>query len=142
METTSFVRQIPIERPAAEVKGFLRQVPNLPRWTRFFRSAGERDGTFYTVETLMGPAHTRIDEEPGDDPARLTIVTFFGSRKETASIEVAGRGGGSEVRFHLRLPAGLPRAKIDAQLAQLEGELRTLRALLESPEPVSAGGAP
>lgn len=136
METTSFVRGIEIDRPAEEVRSFLRQVPNLPRWTGFFLRIGEQDGGLYAVETVIGPAKTRIEDAPGG----LTIVSDFGARRETASIDIDPRGSASEVRFHLRLPADLPQARVDSQLARLEAELRALRGLLEAREHTSTRG--
>lgn len=143
MDVISHVRDVMIVLPAGEVVSFLRQVPNLPRWTRFYLRAGEQDGDFHAMETMLGPARTRIHEEAGQDGGRLTIESHFGSRRETAAIEVHGSGQNTNVSFHIRLPAGLPRPRVDGALEQLEGELRTLKRLLEAAEAEApAGSAP
>jgi hypothetical protein len=122
---------VTIERSPDEIAAFVRQVPNLPRWTGFFLSAGALDGEYHAMNTLLGPARTRIEEERRADDVHLQIVSLFGERRETASIEILDRRSSSEVRFHLRLPDGLPQERVDQQLVKLEQELRKLKELLE-----------
>jgi hypothetical protein len=137
VETTSHVRGVTIERAAEDVAGFLREVPNLPRWTAFFLRAGPADGGLYAMETALGPARTRIEEERRGDRLHLEIVSLFGPRRETATIDVEGRGPGSIVRFELRVPAGAPPDRVERLLAGLEVELGTLKRILEAPESTS-----
>lgn len=132
MDVVSHMREVLIEVPLDEVVGFLRKVPNLPRWTGFFLKAGPKEDDLFSMETVIGPSKTRMEEQSGEGSHRLEIVSYFGSRRETATVCIARQPSGSLVQFHLRLPSGLPQARTDRQLAQLEAELLSLKRMLEA----------
>ncbi|MBZ4417198.1 hypothetical protein [Myxococcus sp. RHSTA-1-4] len=132
---STYVRGIRIERGPAEVAGFLREVSNLPRWTRFFLHVGELQGHGYAVETLMGPATTWIHEYQSEDTHQLEIVSIIRGARETATLDLYAQGEGTMVRFHLRLPSKWDAQRVTRQLGQLDDELRTLKRLVESHQP-------
>src|SRR5262245_39364428 len=132
MEFISHTRSVQIDQDPRVVADFLRSVPNLPRWTRFFVRAGDFDGKAFAMETKLGPAKTWIEEEQRTRRRCIHIVSLFGERRETAAIEVEDGGRTAKVEFHIRLPEGWTADRVAQQLQQLDEELQTLKQILEA----------
>ncbi|MDQ8705989.1 hypothetical protein RCO28_26415 [Streptomyces sp. LHD-70] len=132
---TTCTAQIDIARTPEAVRGYVREVPNLPSWTGFFRSVGESaDGRRYPVDTPMGPIETWIETEPvppGDGAAACTINSLIHGREEQAVLDLRRTDAGTAVHFTVRLPAGAPPERAKGQRTAMAEELRRLKELLE-----------
>lgn len=132
MNFTTYVRSVYIEASSVKVAVFTGAVPNLPRWTNFFVRVGEVDKGLYPVETKIGPASTWIEQKQTAMGVQLTICSLFGNRQETAQVYLQEVDGGTQTNFEICLPANWTPEQVDAQLAQLQNELRQLKVLVES----------
>ncbi|WP_437957070.1 hypothetical protein WME76_37925 [Sorangium sp. So ce119] len=131
MQYLPFDRATSVARPADAVAAFIAHVPNLPRWTRFFVEVGGESEGGYRVTTQVGPAVSWTEVDRSGDAREVSICTRFPDRQERARVDVVGGEGSTSVRFHVRLPDAWPEERRASVIRQLEGELATLKGLLE-----------
>lgn len=133
MKFIPYTRSINITTQINEVSNFVIEIKNLPKWTNFFVEVGEADLDGVKVNTVIGPAITRIESDNIEGSERIIIYSHFKEREERAEI-LLSEDQGTKVNFTLRLPSEWPQEKIDMALSNLERELVTLKELLENNE--------
>jgi hypothetical protein len=133
MNYSIHTRSILIEQDSKTVAGFIGQTPNLPLWTSFFVGVGEIVDDYYSVETKMGAARTRIKLESSKDGIeQFLIQSQIGDQEETARIDLVSTNQSTAVTLHMGLPEKLPLEKVEQMLDGLQSELHRLKDLLES----------
>jgi uncharacterized protein YndB with AHSA1/START domain len=123
-------RTISIGAPPAAVFAVVADGAQLPEWAPAFAPAAEHDaGERWLIGTgdARFPIRIRADAEHGTvdllSPADATVGAF---------LRVLPNQGGSELLFTLFFGDGTDPAAVDAQMATVEGELATVRALAEA----------
>jgi Polyketide cyclase / dehydrase and lipid transport len=126
-------RTIAIAAPPEEVLAVVGDGRRLPEWAPGFAPAVRRDGE-------GGDGAWIVDSGSGELPIRLRVDAELGTvdilRREDpprgAYARVVPNGAGSEFLFTLVFPAATDAAAVDAQMATVEAELRTVRRLAEA----------
>ena len=122
---------IAIERSPRDVYAFAVVPENLPKWAAGLGTSGERVGDEWVAQTEVGPIKVRFVErnELGVLDHRVTLPD---GQEVYNPMRVAPNGTGSEVSFILfRLP-GVTDAQLEADAAQVQRDLETLKRLLEA----------
>jgi hypothetical protein len=150
-------RTIAIAAPPEEVLAIVGDGRRLPEWAPGFAPAVRRDGEGVT----NGRGSDRkdagdrdgddwiVDSDAGELPIRLRVDAELGTvdilRREYpprgAYARVLPNGAGSEFLFTLVFPAATDAAAVDAQMATVEAELRTVRRLVEAERALGAAAA-
>jgi hypothetical protein len=141
-------RTIAIAAPPDAVLAVVGDARRLPEWAPDFASAVRRDGAEGAVEGAepsadgggRGDGNWIVDNGSAEFPIRLRVAAELGTvdilRREDpprgAFARVVPSGEGSEFLFTLAFPAGTDADAVDAQMATVEAELRTVRALVEA----------
>jgi hypothetical protein len=120
-----------IERPAAEVYGYIGNPTNLPNWAAGLSgSIEQRDGR-WIAESPMGEIEVIfVPKNPYlvlDHDVRLPDGTTFNN-----PMRVIAHQTGCEVVFTLRRRPGRPQQHHEADAAAIRKDLATLKHLLES----------
>jgi uncharacterized protein YndB with AHSA1/START domain len=122
-------RTISIAAPPETVLALVADARRLPDWAPAFARAVQPDGDDWLIDTGDGqaritvrvsPEHGTVDLLAANDPTRGAFT------------RVVHNGEGSEYLFMLLFPHGTPDAAIAQQMATVEGELETVRALCEA----------
>jgi hypothetical protein len=121
----SETRQISIKAPPETVLELVGDARALPRWAPNFATTVEADGEHWTVNGELS-IHLRVDRELGTADILRTRDPRTG-----AYSRVIPNGEGSEYLFTLFFPDGTPEDAVAAQMAVVEEELRTVRALCQ-----------
>jgi hypothetical protein len=127
-----YSRRIKIGVSLQEAYLFIREVKNLPLWTRFFKQCVNYTQSQGEMETVLGKAFTSIHEEQADSSIKLTICSKFDQRQEQALVDIEGDQQQVNVTFHLTVPSEVSEEQQKKMVTILEGELRTLKQHLES----------
>lgn len=124
--------EIRIDRALPVVASYLGHVPNLARWTTFFRFVGPERRGRYPVDSILGPIETWIETvEPDAGSIRHTICSIIEGQVERATLDLEADDEGVNVHFEIHLPDHLGSALVAEQRNEMGHELATLRALLE-----------
>jgi hypothetical protein len=123
-------RTITIAAPPAAVLAVVGDGARLPEWAPAFATAVEHQGDDRWL----------IGEGDGRFPVRLRVDQTFGTvdilrpvdPPAGAFLRVVPNGEGSELLFTLFFPDGTAAEAVDAQMATVEQELQTVRALAEA----------
>jgi hypothetical protein len=122
-------RSIAIAAPPAAVLDLVGDGARMPEWAPGFAPNVRADGDLWVVDSGGGELRIRlrVDRESG-------TVDILGTADERvgAFSRVVPNGEGSEFLFTLLFDEGTDAAAIDAQMKVVEGELATVRALVES----------
>jgi hypothetical protein len=121
----SETRQISIKAEPAKVLELVGDARALPRWAPNFATTVEPDGEHWLVNGELG-IDLRVDRELGTADILRTRDPRTG-----AYSRVIPNGEGSEFLFTLFFPEGTEDAAVARQMAVVEEELRTIRALCE-----------
>jgi hypothetical protein len=127
-----YVRQIKIAASLEKSHHFIKNVENLPIWTRFFKNCISCDGTIAHMQTALGIAQTSILEKHTKSSIELLIHSKFNNHQETALIILSGDMNHTEVNFYLKTPSEINEEQQARMLANLEQELLILKHCLES----------
>jgi hypothetical protein len=124
----SRTRSISIAADPAEVLAFLADPHNLPRWApAFARSVTERDGQLL-VDTGQGELPISLSVSP----ERGTVDVLSAAEPRVGAFSrVLPNGDGSEYLFTLLFAPDADETAVQAQLAVVDQELETVRALCE-----------
>ena len=119
-----------IERPAAEVYGYVANPANLPNWAAGLSgSIEQREGRWF-AESPMGEIEVIfVPENPYfvlDHDVRLSDGTMFNN-----PMRVIAYHTGCEVVFTLRRQAARPEEEYEADAQAIRTDLATLKRLLE-----------
>jgi hypothetical protein len=122
---------VAVARPPGDVYAFAAVPENLPRWASGLGTDGERDGDDWVSRMDVG--QVRIRFAPRNDFGVLDhTVTLPDGTTVTNPMRVVANGGGSELSFTLfRLP-GMTAEAFRADAATVQGDLQTLKRLLEA----------
>lgn len=122
---------ISIARPPAEVYAFAGDGRNLPLWAAgLAESKVERDGDGWIVDAPFGKA--RVTFAPENDFGVLDHDVELDSGLVVHNpMRVARNGSGSEFLFTLIRQDGMTDEEFARDMAAVEADLRTLKALLE-----------
>jgi hypothetical protein len=124
----SRTRSISIAADPAEVLAFLADPHNLPRWApAFARSVSERDGQLL-VDTGQGELPISLSVSP--ERGTVDVLSAADPRVGAFS-RVLPNGDGSEYLFTLLFAPDTDETAVQAQLAVVDQELETVRALCE-----------
>ncbi|WP_028062540.1 SRPBCC family protein [Solirubrobacter soli] len=121
----SETRQISIDAAPDDVLDIVGDARALPRWAPNFATTVEPDGDHWIVN---GELHIdlRVDRVLG-----TADILRLADPRTGAFSRVVPNGAGSEYLFTLFFPDGTDETAIVAQMAVVEEELRTVRALAE-----------
>lgn len=119
-------RTISIAADPGAVFDFVADPNNLPRWAPKFALAVRPEGEDWLVD--QGEAEVRITVRVSPEHGTVDLLSAA-DRRRGAFSRVVPNGDGSEYLFTLFFSAGTDRAAIDAQMAVVEEELRTIRAI-------------
>jgi Polyketide cyclase / dehydrase and lipid transport len=123
-------RSISIGASPEAVLAVVGDARRLPDWAPAFATAVEPEGDHwligsgdarFTIAVRVSAEHGTVDLQPPDNAT-------FGAR-----MRVLHNHSGSELVFTLVFPAGVDPEAIRAQMATVEGELETVRTLVEAP---------
>ena len=121
----SETRQISIDATPGDVLKIVGDARTLPRWAPNFAATVEPAGDHWLIN-----GDTEIDLRV--DRARGTAdIVSARDPQRGAFTRVIPNGAGSEYLFTLFFPEGTDEAAVIAQMAVVEEELRTVRALAE-----------
>jgi hypothetical protein len=121
-------RSIAIAAPPEAVVELLADGTRLPEWAPQFASEARAEGDHWVIDSGGQPFRIRI--KASSDFGTVDIVSADDERIGSFS-RVIPNGEGSEFLFTLLFPQGTDQAAIDAQMAVVEGELETVRSLVE-----------
>lgn len=124
-------RSINIDVSSKAAALFLREVENLPIWTRFFKQCLKVVDGVGEMETFLGLSKTNIKETRHAATIELQIISQFELRIEQALLEIKQEKEGCSVAFHLKIPPHVNDEHREKMLKGLEEELRTLKTHLE-----------
>jgi hypothetical protein len=121
-------RSIAIAAPPEAVVEVLADGTRLPEWAPQFANEARAEGDHWVIDSGGQPFRIRI--KASADFGTVDIVSADDERIGSFS-RVIPNGEGSEFLFTLLFPQGTDQAAIDAQMAVVEGELETVRSLVE-----------
>src|SRR4051812_17117292 len=126
----SETRSISIQAAPDTVLDFVGDARTLPRWAPGFARAIRADGDHWLVDTGAGEACVAVlvSRERGT----VDIVSGVAPSRGVFT-RVLANGEGCEYLFTQFFPEGVSEADIAAQVAVVEGELRTVREACEAP---------
>jgi hypothetical protein len=120
-----------IERPAAEVYGYVRDYRNLPAWAAGLASGVRLVGGRWLADSPMGDVEVRF--VPVNEYGVLDHDVVLPSGETTTNpLRVLADGARSEVVFTLRRRPGMTDEEFEADTAAVQVDLATLRSVLES----------
>jgi hypothetical protein len=133
-------RSIAIAAPPDAVLAVVGDARRLPEWAPDFARAVRPDGGTSAAHEAAGGEHWIVDNGEAEFPIRLRVVAELGTvdilrpgePPRGAFARVVPNGDGSEFLFTLAFPRDTDAAVIDAQMATVERELGTVRALSEA----------
>ncbi|MCI0382487.1 MAG: hypothetical protein L0207_05510 [Chlamydiae bacterium] len=127
-----YQRQVKIDVSLQKVHFFMREIKNLPIWTRFFKRCISYNKNIGEMETVLGRSLTTIQEEQSGSFIKLLISSKFDHRQEQAVVTIEGNKQQTNVIFHLKIPPEFSEEQQQKMVTSLEEELRTLKKHLES----------
>jgi uncharacterized membrane protein len=149
------IRSITVNRPAADIYRFWRDVENLPRFMYHLKSVqSTAPGRSNWVTTSPGGGSVEWDSEiVADHPGELIAWrSLEGSQMENAGTvrfepRPGGRGTIVRVELEYRPPGGIAAAALasvfnESAHQQLDDDLRRLKQVLETGEVVRSDGSP
>ena len=124
-----------IARPPADVYEFASDPRNLPRWAAgLARSDVTRDGDGWIADAPFG--RVRLTFAPRNPFGVMDHdVTLPSGETVHNPMRVVPNGDGSEFVFTLFRRPGMSDAELASDREAVEGDLRTLKSLLEGPPP-------
>jgi hypothetical protein len=129
MNEKSFQQLISIQKPLKVVSEFIKDIHNLPKWTKFFVKIKGPQPPFYAVETIIGPALTQVISVNGNK--LFEIISQFANRIEKAKIQLNQNKFETQLTFTIFFPKNSSQ-EIQIQLIDnLQSELNTLKLILE-----------
>jgi len=129
---------ITIDAPRDDVLAFLADPANLPRWAPNFAPAIRPDGDAWIVGEGDGALRVQVpvDRDLGTTDIHITLPN--GARR-AVYLRTLPNGDGAEVLFTLFHSDSRSDEDVARQNAEVEGELRLLKALCEAPVSGGAG---
>jgi hypothetical protein len=121
-------RSIAIEAPPEAVVALIGDGHRLPEWAPAFARAAEPDGEHWRVD--VGGQSVAIDIDVCAAAGTVDLVRP-GDRTTGARLRAIASGGGSELLFTILFPREVDEAAVAAQMATVETELETIRAMVE-----------
>jgi hypothetical protein len=123
-------RQVAIAAPREVAFALLADARRFPEWAPNFARAVRAEGEDWAVDTGAGELLVRVlsDAEQGT----VDIVRPSDPAGGGARMRVLANGAGSAFVFTMVFPPGTPDAAIAAQMATIEDELETVRALAQA----------
>ena len=126
----SNTQTITIDAPRADVLAFLADASNLPRWAPNFAAAVRPDGDGWIVE--QGGSEVRLRLEVSLELGTVDLhVTPPDGRTRTVFGRVLSNAAGAEFLFTMFHSDSRTDADIARQNAEVEEELRRVKALCE-----------
>ena len=126
----SVTRSISIQAPPSAVLDLVGDAHALPRWAPGFARSVRADGEHWIVDTGAGEA--RVDLRVSRERGTMDIVAADQPGRGVFT-RVLANGDGCEYLFTQFFPASVPEAAVQAQVEVVEGELETVRQLVEAP---------
>lgn len=122
---------IAIAAPPAAVLAVIADPLRLPEWAPAFATAvtAAPDGLFRVEQ---GEGATFLIEVAVHDAARTVDLLRPDDHSGGARLRALQSGTGTELLFTILFPPGVPQDAVDAQMAVVRDELRTVRALAEA----------
>jgi hypothetical protein len=121
---------VSIERPLAEVYDFLSKPETFPQWASGLATSIAPEGDHWVTEGPDGRVTIRFSP-PNDLGVVDHIVTMPSGVEVYIPMRVVANGDGSEVIFTLFRTPGMSEAVLERDIGQVEGDLATLKELLE-----------
>ncbi len=121
---------VTIGRPAADVYDFLSKPENFPLWASGLATSIEPEGDHWVTDTPDGRVVIRFS--PVNDLGVVDHrVTMPSGVEVFVPMRVVSNGEGSEVIFTLFQTPGMSEAVLERDIGLVEGDLATLKELLE-----------
>jgi hypothetical protein len=130
LQSHAETRSISIAAPPATVLALVGDPRRLPEWAPAFARGVQPDGDAWLIDTGAGQARIAVRVSP--EHGTVDLVSAADPTRGAFS-RVLHNDGGSEYLFTLFFPDGTPDAAIATQMATVEDELETVRALCEAP---------
>ncbi len=127
-----YQRQVKINVSLEKSYLFMKEVANLPIWTRFFKRCISCKDSIGEMETVIGKSLTSIIEEKEKSLIRLLICSKFDERQEQALVVIEEDEPQTNVTFHLKIPSTVNEGQQQKMVKNLEEELCGLKQYLES----------
>ena len=121
---------VTIERPLAEVYDFLSKPENFPHWASGLATSIAPEDDHWVTETPDGQVVIRFST-PNDLGVLDHKVTMPSGVEVYIPMRVVANGEGSEVIFTLFQTPGMSEAVLERDIGLVEGDLATLKELLE-----------
>jgi len=125
---------VSIACPPARVYAFVRRPENLPRWASGLGTSIRHTGDGWVLDTADGPLGFRFVAD-NDVGVLDHVVTLASGESILNPMRVVSNGEGSEVSFTLFELPGMTAEAFAADAATVEGDLRTLKRVLEGGSP-------
>lgn len=126
-----YQRQVKISVSLEATHSFMKEVVNLPIWTRFFKKCISCNDKIGEMETLIGKSLTSIQEDHVGSLIKLLICSKFAQREEQALVTIEGDYQEANVVFYLKIPFEVSEEQQKKMVLNLEEELRSLKEYLE-----------
>jgi hypothetical protein len=122
---------VPVNRPPAEVYGFVAEAQNLPQWASgLSRSELRREGRAWVADSPMGKV--KIKFPPLNTYGVVDHdVTLPDGTTMTNPLRVQANDDGAEVIFTLYRRPGMSDAEFEKDAATIRGDLGKLKYILE-----------
>jgi uncharacterized protein YndB with AHSA1/START domain len=124
----SVTRSISIQAPPSAVLDVVADARTLPDWAPGFARSVRPEGSHWIVDTGAGEA--LIDLAVSRERGTVDIVSVEEPRRGVFT-RVLANGDGSEYLFTQFFPDSATDADVQRQVAVVEGELETVRRLIE-----------
>jgi hypothetical protein len=122
-------RSISIAAVPAEVVALVGDARRLPDWAPAFAPVVAPEGEDWRIGTGDGSFTIGVAASPEQGTVDLVSTA---DRRRGAFLRAVPNGDGSELLFTLFFPDGTDPSAVGAQMATVEDELRTVRALCEA----------
>lgn len=119
-----------IERDPQDVYDFVTDPANLPRWAPGFATSVHHSDGHWTVETPDGPVRVEFVSRNALGVADHRVSTPSGP-DAVVHLRVIANDGGAEVLFTTFRPTAMSDERFAADAALVQGDMRTLKVLLE-----------
>ncbi len=133
----SETRTISIDAPPDAVLNLVADPYRLPDWAPNFARTVRPEGEDWLIDS--GGAEARITVRVSRDRGTIDLLAASDHRRGAFS-RVLPNGGGSEYLLTLVFPGATEEPAVAAQMAIVEAELQTVRALCENPNGSSQAG--
>ncbi|MDO3441896.1 SRPBCC family protein [Agrobacterium sp. V1] len=128
----SRIIHLSVEKPWAQVYGFVSDPQNMPRWAAGLGGGLKPDGNDWIADG--GPlGEVRVNFAPANEFGVIDhVVTLPDGLKVYNALRVTPNGSGAEVSFTLLRLDGMTDEEFEQDASAITADLETLKSLLEA----------